>query len=189
MAITLNGSVSDLRTQLGLGTTALQNVGTSANNVVQLNSSGNLPAVDGSLITGVSSGEKLRKIYYSENNTYSSHSSTSEWNLLSSPSITPVDANSKFIIVYHDQIILNTGELTFYIKVARGTTNITGVSRTESGNGDCRLPITMVAHDAPNTTSAVQYNIRGYNQTSSLTVTTSHGNSVRTMTVYEYDGS
>ena len=62
MAITLNGSVSDLRTQLGLGTTALQNVGTSANNVVQLNSSGNLPAVDGSLITGVSSGEKLRKI-------------------------------------------------------------------------------------------------------------------------------
>ena len=189
MAITLNGSVSDLRTQLGLGTTALQNVGTGANNVVQLDGSGNLPAVDGSLITGVASGEKLRNIYYSENNNDSSHSSTSEWNMLSSPSITPVDANSKFIIVYHDQIILSPGGLTFYMKIARGTTNITGVSRTESGNNDCRLPITMVAHDAPNTTSAVQYNIRGYNQTTNLTVTTSHGASVRTMTVYEYDGS
>ena len=47
MAITLKGSVSDFRTQLGLGTAALQNVGTGANNVVQLDGSGNLPAVDG----------------------------------------------------------------------------------------------------------------------------------------------
>jgi len=189
MAITLNGSASDIRTQLGLGDVALKNVGTGANNVVQLDGSGNLPAVDGSLLTGVASGEKLRNIYYAENNTYSSHSSTSEWNMLSSPSITPVDANSKFIIVYHDQIILSTQGLTFYMKVARGTTNITGASRSESGNNDCRFPLTLVAHDAPSTTSAVQYNIRGYNQTSGLTVTTSHGNTNRTITVYEYDGS
>lgn len=189
MAITLNGSASDIRTQLGLGDVALKNIGTGANNVVQLDGSGNLPAVDGSLITGLAAGEKLRNIYYTENNTYSSHSSTSEWNMLSSPSITPVDANSKFLVVYHDQIILSTSGLTFYMKVARGTTNISGASRTESGNGDIRLPITLVAHDAPSTTSAVQYNIRGYNQTSSLTVTTSHGNSVRSITVYEYDGS
>ena len=189
MAITLKGSAADFRTQLGLGDVALKNVGTGANNVVQLDGSGNLPAVDGSLITGVASGEKLRKIYYSENNTYTSHSSQQEWNMLSSPSITPVDANSKFVIVYHDQIILSTSGLTFYMKIARGTDNITGASRTESGNGDIRFPVTMVAHDAPNTTNAVQYNLRGYNQTTGLTVTTSHGNSVRTMTVYEYDGS
>lgn len=189
MAITINGSAADFRTQLGLGDVALQNVGTGANNVVQLDGSGNLPAVDGSLITGIASGEKLRNIYYAENNTSSGHSSTSEWNMLSSPSITPVDANSKFVIVYHDQIILSTSGLTFYMKLARGTTNITGASRTESGSGDVRLPITFVVHDAPNTTSAVQYNMRGYNQTSALTVTASHGSSVRTMTVYEYDGS
>ena len=37
----------------GLGTAATQDVGTSANNVVQLNGSGVLPAVDGSNLTGI----------------------------------------------------------------------------------------------------------------------------------------
>ena len=41
------------RTNLGLGTAAVENVGTSAGNVVQLNGSAQLPAVDGSLLTGV----------------------------------------------------------------------------------------------------------------------------------------
>ena len=42
------------RTTLGLGTAATLAVGTAANNVVQLNGSAQLPAVDGSLLTGVS---------------------------------------------------------------------------------------------------------------------------------------
>jgi hypothetical protein len=37
----------------GLGTAASQNVGTSANNVVQLNSSAQIPAVNGSLVTNL----------------------------------------------------------------------------------------------------------------------------------------
>ena len=41
------------RTNLGLGTAATQDVGTSAGNVVQLNGSAQLPALDGSLLTGV----------------------------------------------------------------------------------------------------------------------------------------
>jgi hypothetical protein len=41
------------RTNLGLGTVAPLDVGTAANNVVQLNGSAQLPAVDGSLLTGV----------------------------------------------------------------------------------------------------------------------------------------
>lgn len=43
------------RTNLGLGTAATLDVGTSANNVVQLNGSSQLPAVDGSNLTGISS--------------------------------------------------------------------------------------------------------------------------------------
>jgi microcystin-dependent protein len=42
------------RTTLGLGTAATLNVGTSANNVVQLDGTAKLPAVDGSALTGVS---------------------------------------------------------------------------------------------------------------------------------------
>jgi len=37
----------------GLGTAATLNVGTSANNVVQLNGSAQLPAVDGSQLTNI----------------------------------------------------------------------------------------------------------------------------------------
>jgi len=44
------------RTTLGLGTASTLNVGTSANNIVQLDGSARLPAVDGSQLTGLSSG-------------------------------------------------------------------------------------------------------------------------------------
>ena len=43
------------RTNLGLGTAATQNVGTSANNVVQLDGTAKLPAVDGSQLTNLPS--------------------------------------------------------------------------------------------------------------------------------------
>jgi len=46
-------SASTARTNLGLGTASVLNVGTSAGNVVQLNGSAQLPAVDGSLLTGI----------------------------------------------------------------------------------------------------------------------------------------
>ena len=44
------------RTNLGLGTSATLDVGTSANNVVQLDGSSRLPAVDGSQLTNLPSG-------------------------------------------------------------------------------------------------------------------------------------
>jgi len=47
-------NASTSRTNLGLGTAATLNVGTSASNVVQLNGSAQLPAVDGSNLTGIS---------------------------------------------------------------------------------------------------------------------------------------
>ena len=47
-------SVSTARTNLGLGSAAVLNAGTSANNVVQLNASAQLPAVNGSLLTNLS---------------------------------------------------------------------------------------------------------------------------------------
>ena len=53
------------RTALALGTAATLNVGTGANNVVQLDGSSRLPAVDGSQLTGVTvaaAGIDLRDI-------------------------------------------------------------------------------------------------------------------------------
>lgn len=63
-AILDDADASAQRTTLGLGTAATLNVGTSANNVVQLDGSAKLPAVDGSLLTNLpvqaSSGRLLR---------------------------------------------------------------------------------------------------------------------------------
>lgn len=47
------GNASTSRTNLGLGTAAIYNVGTGANNIVQLTAGGILPAVDGSLLTNL----------------------------------------------------------------------------------------------------------------------------------------
>lgn len=52
-ALLADATPAEARTELGLGTAATQNVGTGANNVVQLNGSGQLPPVDGSQLTGV----------------------------------------------------------------------------------------------------------------------------------------
>lgn len=49
-------SAGTSRTNLGLGTAATQDVGTSASNVVQLDGTAKLPAVDGSQLTNLPSG-------------------------------------------------------------------------------------------------------------------------------------
>ena len=48
-------NVATARTNLGLGTSAVLDVGTSANNIVQLDGSSKLPAVDGSQLTNLPS--------------------------------------------------------------------------------------------------------------------------------------
>lgn len=52
-AIAGAASASDQRTALGLGTASTLNVGTAANNIVQLDGTAKLPAVDGSNLTGI----------------------------------------------------------------------------------------------------------------------------------------
>ena len=51
--VATSGDYSDLLNKPTLGTAAALNVGTAANNVVQLNGSGALPAIDGSNLTGI----------------------------------------------------------------------------------------------------------------------------------------
>lgn len=53
MAVTLSGDAATFRTNLGLGSAATLDVGTSANQIAQLDGTGKLPAVDGSALTGI----------------------------------------------------------------------------------------------------------------------------------------
>ena len=50
-------SVATARTNLGLGTSAVLNVGTGSNDIVQLDGTAKLPAVDASQVTGLVSGQ------------------------------------------------------------------------------------------------------------------------------------
>ena len=53
-SVATSGAYSDVTGTPSLGTAAALNVGTGANNIPQLDSSGNLPALDGSALTGTS---------------------------------------------------------------------------------------------------------------------------------------
>ena len=59
MAITLDNSVSSMRTALGYGTSATKDVGTSAGQILQLDGSGDLPAINAENITTAPSGFRM----------------------------------------------------------------------------------------------------------------------------------
>lgn len=52
-AVATSGAYADVTGTPSLGTAAALNVGTGANNIPQLDSSGNLPALNGSALTGI----------------------------------------------------------------------------------------------------------------------------------------
>lgn len=156
MAITFTGSASEIRTNLGLGSAATLDAGTSANNLLQLDGSGNLPAVGAGLLTGVNGG-KIKQVVSTTQATRVPYSSTTESTLIST-TITPTATNSKIWVTFYDgDVILSNTGLTLYCTFKRGTTNLTNTNRNEAASG-LRFP--MIGHciDEPSTTSAVTYN-------------------------------
>ena len=69
MALTLPKTIAEFKTNLGLGTAADLDVGTSANQVVQLDGSGNLPAVSGANLTGINTSNTPYMSAYVNTNT------------------------------------------------------------------------------------------------------------------------
>lgn len=64
-SLATKASASDLTTAINnLGTASALNVGTGANQVMQLDSSGKAPAVDGSNLTGISAGVSAAKAHF-----------------------------------------------------------------------------------------------------------------------------
>src|SRR5262249_30224939 len=82
----------------GLGTAATQNVGTASGNVLQLNGSAQIPAVDGSLLTNVNAGYILNRQVGGSNPTAGQvltyNNSTNRWDAESTAGGTVTQVNS-----------------------------------------------------------------------------------------------
>lgn len=158
----LDGSISD--TQLASG------VGTSANNLVKLDGTAKLPAVDGSQLTNVSAGKLLniKQTLYTDQFT---KSTTAEEDITGfSVAITPTASSSKILVQVH--MVVSSGQNcghSFTLK--RGTTAV-GVGKDEGsrtragwafdgGNADTNraTSISYQFLDEPATTSAITYKV------------------------------
>jgi len=104
--VATTGAYSDLSGTPTLGTAAALDVGTSALNVVQLNGSAQLPAVDGSLLTGVVATVALNDITDvtittpADRQVLTYDSATSEWiNLgIGQPTVTSASVSGSYSI-------------------------------------------------------------------------------------------
>lgn len=149
-----------------LGTASALNVGTSASNVVQLDGSAKLPAVDGSLLTNVGGGKVLQVVQTS----VTAQSNLSSTSLADSghpaASLTPATTGSKVLINYTGNWADDgTASLENLIVVYRqigggGYSALAGtmVGRLSS-SGYTYMPMTINFLDSPSTTSQVDYKI------------------------------
>jgi len=158
------------------GSTYLQGtLGTSANNVVQLTAAAKLPAVDGSLLTGISTGGgKVLQVIQTSLTAQSNLTSTS---LADSghpaASLTPATTGSKVLINYTG----NWGEsaagietlIVVYRQISSGGYSVLAGTMVgkQSQTGYANLPLAVNFLDSPNTTGQVDYKI--YYQVSSGT--------------------
>lgn len=79
MAITISGDAATTRANLGLGSAATLDTGTGANQIVQLDGSGNLPSLNGAALTGIDSG-KTKQMFWAWINTQASLPNTTQQN-------------------------------------------------------------------------------------------------------------
>jgi len=174
MAITQ--AASRMISDLDAGSTYITGtLGTSANNVVQLTAAAKLPAVDGSLLTGISTGGgKVLQVIQTSLTAQSNLTSTS---LADSghpaASLTPATTGSKVLINYTG----NWGEsaagietlIVVYRQISSGGYSVLAGTMVgkQSQTGYANLPLAVNFLDSPNTTGQVDYKI--YYQVSSGT--------------------
>ena len=119
----------------GLGTAAALDVGTSANNVVQLNGSAQLPAVDGSLLTGVVADlsgatlDGLSDVSYpsapTANQLLQWNSTNSKWEPVDSTTLTSNSPGSTYSITTHkgiEEVYLLTPSVNCTVSIPTAST-------------------------------------------------------------------
>lgn len=152
-------SASTARTNLGLGSAATLTAGTSANNVVQLDGSAALPAVDGSALTGIAAGV-LQVL-----STTASGFSTTSTSLVditgASVAITPSSTSSKILVQASFMLSNAVSDNWAGVALLRGSTQLNGAVEQKTGAGGARGSNVMIHFlDSPSTTSETTYKLQ-----------------------------
>ena len=97
--VTLGDSAAAVRTGLGLGTASTLDSGNAANNILTLDGSGNLPAINAAAITGVAAG-KVEQVVVDDSNVQVAFTNTSFADTEYTLNITPSSASNKIIVIW-----------------------------------------------------------------------------------------
>ena len=175
-------------TSSSIGTAAPLDVGTSANNVVQLDSTAKLPAVDGSQLTNVSAGGgKVLQVLQTVKTDVTSTTSTSAADITGmSVSITPSATTSKILVNFDIQgsADQSSGQ-NYHVHLVRDSSNIfqgdadgsrvrCTVNGAESDGVGSSFHRSMMYLDSPSSTSAVTYKLQWQVQSGTLYLNREH---------------
>lgn len=144
-----------VRANLGLGTAAVLNSGTSANNVVQLDGSGKLPAVDGSQLTNMSAADpEARNVNIEQ-----------AWDLAELKAVTAIAAAGLFVDVFSAETYVDTAtsanetyDGTNKLYHNPGAHSLETGTLTAPGTGISPTNLSNAADDNSGTTGSLYFN-------------------------------
>lgn len=155
------------------GSTYLQGtLGTAANNVVQLNGSSQLPAVDGSLLTNMSAGGKVLQTQHTVVTAATFTTTSTSWTDLTgmSVAITPATTGSKILLTVNFSFDTSATTNFAAFKALRDSTDLSvgdaAGSRVQcalwgaSYSNQATVNRSMTWLDSPSTTSATTYKLQ-----------------------------
>ncbi len=161
--VTLGDSAATVRTGLGLGTASTLDSGNAANNILTLNSSGNLPAISGAAVTGISAG-KVVQMVTDDSNTQVAFTNTSFADTEYSLNITPSSASNKMIVIWSCPVWNSQQNVAANARILQNGSDISGTCQIEQNGGSSATHFVMHFRTAPNTTSQITYKVQMFAQ-------------------------
>jgi len=161
--LTLGDSASAVRTDLGLGTASTLNSGNAANNILTLDGSGNLPALNAAAVTGIADG-KIEQIVSDDSNVQVAFTNTSYADTEYSLNITPSSASNKIIVIWSCPVWNSQNNVAANARILQNGVDMTGNCQIEQNSGQSATHFVMHFRQSPNTTSQITYKVQMYSQ-------------------------
>ena len=161
--VTLGDSAAAVRTGLGLGTASTLDSGNAANNILTLDGSGNLPAINAAAITGIADG-KVEQVVVDDSNVQVAFTNTSFADTEYTLNITPSSASNKIIVIWSCPVWNSQQNVAANARILQNGADMTGTCQIEQNGGSSATHFVMHFRQSPNTTSQITYKVQMYSQ-------------------------